>query len=122
MKTYKINELTSGAAQDKNTLKCLREVISGKAFVIADGKTYRVVEKISAKKLTSGNMYLSTYNRFNQVASVDKLLNIMDGGQRLFIQPSEGNFDMGTCYYLHQGKYCAGSGAEPLTFYSLNEV
>ena len=142
----KARHFSSGFAKDKESLEIVKAFKQGKeTYEFDDGRTYKFTKKILGSKLEKGQFVLADYNSSNQGAHVYEIKGLTDqenekvnfdsvkdvlkkydvaslkalenvtNDVHLVVKDLESG-DEGAWFYLYNGRWSRGSGAEALTF------
>jgi hypothetical protein len=144
-----VADMSSGGYGDKQKAKeVLAQVLNGQEPVEIRGKEYRVTGNIKASQLVANMKVLASYSSTNQgvdAVTIDGFVLHVNGGEvhasslkelaqrcevkslseleklgtvRIQVADLDGS-DSGDWYYLFKGRFRRGSGAEALSFYTL---
>lgn len=146
LKEMKLSDMSSGYMKSRKAIDKVNDFVTGKETIeLANGHTYKSDGAILATRLKKGMTVLASYKAYNQgVDLVEFISAIVEhngvktnfdsikealafiGVKSLKAVPDDYDVrlevaditdgDMGDWYYLFEGRFCRGSGAEPLSF------
>ena len=142
----KARHFSSGFAKDKESLAIVKAFKKGEeTYEFEDGRTFKFTKNILGSKLEKGQIVLASYNANNQGAHIYEIKGLTDqenekvnfdsvkdvlkkydvrslkaledatNDVHLVVKDLESG-DEGAWFYLYNGRWSRGSGAEALTF------
>lgn len=146
IKEAKLSDMRSGYTKSRKALDVVASVTKGgEDLELPNGTTFTSAGSVLASRLKVGMTVLATYNSSNQGADLVEIMGVIVeqndnkttrqsvkealaaiGVTSLKSVPGEYDIrlevadvedgDYGDWYYLYEGRFCRGSGAEPLSF------
>lgn len=141
-----IRDMNSGYTKSSKAVSAVRNFIDGNDTIkMQNGDEYESKGSVISTQLTAGQIVLATYKAYNQGADLVEIqgVKVTDAGnEKMYRSVKEAlaainvkslkavssdidmrlevmdlsDGDSGDWYYLFEGRFCRGSGAEPLSF------